>query len=434
MKTKTSGQFLNSLIENYININEVKVDGLLNTGEINNISNHLNEILNLISFVQNNDLSVVIEKNIVDLLPRLMELKNKDNMSINRMGSGVRYSSYIYFELLNKIMQTVEKKKDSIIENDSGKKYISMFIFLDEPEIHLHPYMQRSVISDIKNIINNKDTLFLSLLKKIFNIDGIFGQLIVVTHSPNIISNNFREIIRLDYDNIKKVKAYSGFNCEITDKEEKQFLLHNFKIKEAFFAKTCIVVEGQTERIVLPIFAEKMGLSLDGLNIGIIEADGADSIPIVTTLLSHFGIKNICIIDKDKYKEDYSLSYPNIKHTKYTFFEEDFIRKILFNKRTHILYQIARDYGDKMDLFIQKGAIEKVNKRIEINDVIYDNFKLCDMLKSSNYFQKLLVLVTWLYNKKSTLESTILAKNCSVEDIPDIYKEIIIKAVIYAKK
>ena len=434
MKTKTSGQFLNSLIENYININEVKVDGLLNTGEINNISNHLNEILNLISFVQNNDLSVVIEKNIVDLLPRLMELKNKDNMSINRMGSGVRYSSYIYFELLNKIMQTVEKKKDSIIENDSGKKYISMFIFLDEPEIHLHPYMQRSVISDIKNIINNKDTLFLSLLKKIFNIDGIFGQLIVVTHSPNIISNNFSEIISLDYDNIKKVKAYSGFNCEITDKEEKQFLLHNFKIKEAFFAKTCIVVEGQTERIVLPIFAEKMGLSLDGLNIGIIEADGADSIPIVTTLLSHFGIKNICIIDKDKYKEDYSLSYPNIKHTKYTFFEEDFIRKILFNKRTHILYQIARDCGDKMDLFIQKGAIEKVNKRIEINDVIYDNFKLCDMLKSSNYFQKLLVLVTWLYNKKSTLESTILAKNCSVEDIPDIYKEIIIKAVIYAKK
>ena len=434
MKTKTSGQFLNSLIENYININEVKVDGLLNTGEINNISNHLNEILNLISFVQNNDLSVVIEKNIVDLLPRLMELKNKDNMSINRMGSGVRYSSYIYFELLNKIMQTVEKKKDSIIENDNGKKYISMFIFLDEPEIHLHPYMQRSVISDIKNIINNKDTLFLSLLKKIFNIDGIFGQLIVVTHSPNIISNNFREIIRLDYDNIKKVKAYSGFNCEITDKEEKQFLLHNFKIKEAFFAKTCIVVEGQTERIVLPIFAEKMGLSLDGLNIGIIEADGADSIPIVTTLLNHFGIKNICIIDKDKYKEDYSLSYPNIKHTKYTFFEEDFIRKILFNKRTHILYQIARDCGDKMDLFIQKGAIEKVNKRIEINDVIYDNFKLCDTLKSSNYFQKLLVLVTWLYNKKSTLESTILAKNCALEDIPDIYKEIIIKAVIYAKK
>lgn len=434
MKTKTSGQFLNSLIENYININEVKVDGLLNTGEINNISNHLNEILNLISFVQNNDLSVVIEKNIVDLLPRLMELKNKDNMSINRMGSGVRYSSYIYFELLNKIMQTVEKKKDSITENDNGKKYISMFIFLDEPEIHLHPYMQRSVISDIKNIINNKDTLFLSLLKKIFNIDGIFGQLIVVTHSPNIISNNFREIIRLDYDNIKKVKAYSGFNCEITDKEEKQFLLHNFKIKEAFFAKTCIVVEGHTERIVLPIFAEKMGLSLDGLNIGIIEADGADSIPVVTTLLNHFGIKNICIIDKDKYKEDYSLIYPNIKHTKYTFFEEDFIRKILFNKRTHILYQIARDCGDKMDLFIQKGAIEKVNKRIEINDVIYDNFKLCDTLKSSNYFQKLLVLVTWLYNKKSTLESTILAKNCAVEDIPDIYKEIIIKAVIYAKK
>ena len=434
IKTKTSGQFLNSLIENYISVNNVEVEGLINTGEINNISNHLNEILNLISFVQNNDLSVVIEKNIVDLLPRLMELKNKDNMSINRMGSGVRYSSYIYFELLNKIMQTVEKKQDSIIEDNKGNKYISIFIFLDEPEIHLHPYMQRSVINDIRNIINNEDKLFLSLLKKIFNIDGIFGQLFVVTHSPNIISNNFREIIRLDYDNKKIVKAYSGFNCGISDKEEKQFLSHNFKIKEAFFAKTCIVVEGQTERVTLPIFANKIGFNFDGLNIGIIEADGADSIPTVSRLLSHFGIKNICIMDKDKYKLEYKNEYENIFHTEYTFFEEDFIRNIIINNRIHILYKIARDCDDKMNSFIQKGAIEKVNKRININNIILDNFKLFDMFMTRDYNQKVLVLVTWLYNKKSTLESSVLAYNCTELDIPPIYKIIISKAVNYAKK
>ena len=434
IKTKTSGQFLNSLIENYISVNNIEVDGLINTGEINDISNHLNEILNLISFVQNNDLSVVIEKNIVDLLPRLMELKNKDNMSINRMGSGVRYSSYIYFELLNKIMQTVEKKQDSIIEDNKGNKYISIFIFLDEPEIHLHPYMQRSVINDIRNIINNEDKLFLSLLKKIFNIDGIFGQLFVVTHSPNIISNNFREIIRLDYDNKKIVKAYSGFNCGISDKEEKQFLSHNFKIKEAFFAKTCIVVEGQTERVTLPIFANKLGFNFDGLNIGIIEADGADSIPTVSRLLSHFGIKNICIMDKDKYKPEYKNEYENIFHTEYTFFEEDFIRNIIINNRIHILYKIACDCDDKMNSFIQKGAIEKVNKRININNIILDNFKLSDMLITRDYNQKILVLVTWLYNKKSALESSVLAYNCTELDIPPIYKIIINKAVNYAKK
>lgn len=32
IKTKTSGQFLNSLIENYISVNNIEVDGLINTG------------------------------------------------------------------------------------------------------------------------------------------------------------------------------------------------------------------------------------------------------------------------------------------------------------------------------------------------------------------------------------------------------------------
>ena len=31
------------------------------------------------------------------------------------MGSGIRFSSYIYFELLNVIMNTIQNKADSVI-------------------------------------------------------------------------------------------------------------------------------------------------------------------------------------------------------------------------------------------------------------------------------------------------------------------------------
>lgn len=429
IKTRTSGQFLNSLIENYIGSSNIEVEDLINSLQISDIAFHLNEILQLIGFIQNNDLTVVFEKNIVDLLPRLIELKDKDNMSVNKMGSGVRYSSYIYFELLNKIMQTVQNKGDSIIQTDDGKKFISIFILLDEPEIHLHPYMQRSVINDIKNIIDNKDILFLDLLKKVFNIDGIFGQLIIVTHSPNIISNNYHEIIRLDYLN-KKVYSYSDVSCEFTQQEEKQFLLHNNKIKEAFFAKSCILVEGPTERMALPIFAMKLGFKLDSLNVGIIDADGGESIPVLSKLLTNFGIKNVGIMDKDIYDE----TYDNIYSTSYTFFEEDYVRNLAEKNRIHVIYKIISKLGERYDQIIQKNSVEKVSKKIKLHNVTVENYKLCDALKTKDYNQKILVLTTWLVNNKKTYVSNTLAEESSIYDIPYVYIKAIEKVVLYAKR
>lgn len=429
IKTRTSGQFLNSLIENYIDSSNIEVEDLINPLQISDMAFHLNEILRLIGFIQNNDLTVVFEKNIVDLLPRLIELKDKDNMSVNKMGSGVRYSSYIYFELLNKIMQTVQNKADSIIQTDDGRRFVSIFILLDEPEIHLHPYMQRSVINDINNIINNKDILFLDLLKKVFNIDGIFGQLIIVTHSPNIISNNYHEIIRLDYLN-KKVHSYSDVSCEFTQQEEKQFLLHNNKIKEAFFAKSCILVEGPTERMALPIFAMKLGFKLDSLNVGIIDADGGESIPVLSRLLNNFGIKNVGIMDKDIYNG----TYDNIYSTSYTFFEEDYVRNLIDKNRIHIIYKIISKLEERYDQIIQKNSLEKVGKKIKLYNVTMDDYKLCDALKSKDYNQKILVLTTWLFNNKKTYVSNTLAEESSVYDIPFVYIKAIEKVVLYAKR
>lgn len=300
LKNKNSGKFLNSLIESYIQINNINVSELINSDKIDLISSHLNTILNMINFVSNNDLKVDFERNIMEFIPRLIELKDKKNISVNKMGSGIRFSSYIYFELLNVIMNTIQNKSDSVILTNDEKKYISIFILLDEPEIHLHPYMQRSVINDVRNILKNNDSNFLKLLKSVFDIDGIFGQLIVVTHSPNIISNNFHEIIRLDYYK-SKINAFSDFECQIDEKDEKNFLNQSDRIKELFFSKSCIIVEGITERKALPIFAEKLNIDVDGMNIGILQADGGDTIKSLTKILKHFGIKCIPIIDRDIY-------------------------------------------------------------------------------------------------------------------------------------
>lgn len=121
LKNKNSGKFLNSLIESYIQINNINVNELINSDKIDLISSHLNTILNMINFVSNNDLKVDFERNIMEFIPRLIELKDKKNISVNKMGSGIRFSSYIYFELLNVIMNTIQNKADSVILTNDEK-------------------------------------------------------------------------------------------------------------------------------------------------------------------------------------------------------------------------------------------------------------------------------------------------------------------------
>ena len=433
LKNKNSGKFLNSLIESYIQINNINVNELINSDKIDLISSHLNTILNMINFVSNNDLKVDFERNIMEFIPRLIELKDKKNISVNKMGSGIRFSSYIYFELLNVIMNTIQNKFDSVILTNDKKKFISIFILLDEPEIHLHPYMQRSVINDVRNILKNNDSNFLKLLKSVFDIDGIFGQLIVVTHSPNIISNNFHEIIRLDYYK-SIINAFSDFECQVDEKDEKNFLNQSDRIKELFFSKSCIIVEGITERKALPIFAEKLNIDLDGMNIGILQADGGDTIKSLTKILKHFGIKCIPIIDRDIYDNKKNKEeFKDFIVTDYRFFEDDYIENIIKNKRRHVLYSLIKATGTDLKLIIQKSQIENITKKLKIDDFEIKDYFLKDVLMNNDEKILLVVFITWLsYNKKSNF-SIELANNSEIIDIPIVYKNALRRAEKYAK-
>ena len=105
-------------------------------------------------------------------------------------------------------------------------------------------------------------------------------------------------------------------------------------------------------------------------------------------------------------------------------FESRLLRHLYFNKYTYTSGLYKKWINEQRYLHIISEA----------NNFSANNFKLSDMLITRNYNQKILVLVTWLYNKKSTLESSVLAYNCTELDIPPIYKIIINKAVNYAKK
>src|SRR5690606_35766169 len=109
--------------------------------------------------------------------------------------------------------------------------------------------------------LNNKDIDFLILLKEYFDIDALNGQLLVVSHSPTALSNQYKEFIR--FYKKKTIEVVSGKNLQLDRSAEKHLLLNLPYIKEAFFAKCVILVEGETEFGAMPVWAGKVIGNLD---------------------------------------------------------------------------------------------------------------------------------------------------------------------------
>lgn len=85
---------------------------------------------------------------------------------------------------------------DLLYTDSSNKKLLPFVLSIDEPEVHLHPYLQRSLINYYKHVLCNEVTEFVEPLKTLFSIDGIDGQLIIVTHSTDALVGDYRNLVR----------------------------------------------------------------------------------------------------------------------------------------------------------------------------------------------------------------------------------------------
>jgi putative ATP-dependent endonuclease of the OLD family len=188
-------------------------------------------------------------------------------------------------------------------------------LFIEEPEAHTHPQMQAIFIANIKRLVG----------RAISNADGISRplQTILSTHSSHIVAES-------DFNDIKYFKRVDGYTQSRSLKELddlyksagkgghyaflKQYLTLNRS--QLFFADKAILVEGDTERILLPAMMRKIDqadaakayedgilppLALLSQNISVIEV-GAHS-QIYEIFLQFIGVKTLIITDIDSAKE-----------------------------------------------------------------------------------------------------------------------------------
>jgi len=189
-------------------------------------------------------------------------------------------------------------------------------ISIEEPEAHLHAQLQQVFIRNV-----------LDLMKGGEEDGGAFqSQTVVTTHSPHILyERGFQPIRYFRRQNIggeqtTEVLNLSAFYSQTPN--ERDFLQRYLKLThcDLFFADAAILVEGNVERLLLPVMIEKEAVSLRSACLSILEVGGAfghrfkslieflDLVALVITDLD--SVKLIADPEKDE-DEDTEFEIPN---------------------------------------------------------------------------------------------------------------------------
>ncbi len=169
-------------------------------------------------------------------------------------------------------------------------------VFIEEPEAHLHAQLQQVFIrkvSDILQITGDDAAHYKS-------------QLIITTHSPHILHERgfkplryFRRNSKPDRKQTSEVLNLSLF-YKTKGAHPDDFLERYMKLThcDLFFADAAILVEGNVERLLMPLMIEKTEPALRSRYMSVLEIGGAFGDRFLP-LIEFLGITTLIITDLD---------------------------------------------------------------------------------------------------------------------------------------
>lgn len=171
------------------------------------------------------------------------------------------------------------------MKNESASNIKNYIILFEEPELYLHP----------------KSTFLLR--EELYNIaeDSPF-QILCATHSPKMIdiSKPHSSLVRITKDLSEETKTYQVGHSVFQADENKDFvqMINRFNpnVCETFYANEVVLVEGDTEAIIIREIIKK---NFNDKDIFILNTGSKNNIPFFQKILTHFSIKQHIIHDSD---------------------------------------------------------------------------------------------------------------------------------------
>jgi hypothetical protein len=157
-----------------------------------------------------------------------------------------------------------------------------LVVLIEEPELYLRPQRQRYLYRVLRRLA------------------GAGNQVIYSTHSPA-----FLNVARLDeivlVEQLPDLGTRAAQPAPVTPEEDFRVLTEfDAARSELFLARAVVLVEGQTEKLVLPFVFRALGHDPDREAISIIECGGKSNIPLFARVCGAVGVPYVALYDSDE--------------------------------------------------------------------------------------------------------------------------------------
>ncbi|WP_251421724.1 ATP-dependent nuclease [Veillonella agrestimuris] len=365
-------------------------------------------------------------RHLIEILGTSNHTALADKYSVHNVRLIMAVALKILAQIYMKVNSASTPLESLVVYDESGRRLLPLFISIDEPELHLSPYLQRALLNYYRQVVTNEIPEFIRLLKTLFNIDGLLGQVFIVTHSTDSLVDDYRYIIRLYKDEQAVVQAACGVNFKFPQEVEKHLIMHFPEAKEALYARCIILVEGETEYGSFSGFASKLHIDFDYFGICLMNARGESSISKLHKLFKRFGIPTVALYDRDMLSK-HSKAHPNVFYTDEICFEMDVVAHMIHHGHRSALDAMISDMTDQGRGMVTKDMVRRGVAKLGLQrqQIVPRRLK---NIKAKDIETLLIYYFSWFYSNKGVIVGRRISHHTLPHMIPPAFVKVIQRA------